>query len=102
VGEDDIVTEPVLWAEWQCVGTLQAEVECDIVGIEARKFGILVKSNPTSRQEAQMFARSYVSGLNRLQLSQLSDLHQSQLVEGLWFRLLNDFKIDCDDYRSSR
>merc|ERR1712217_967166 len=47
------------------------------------------------RQEAAPYAKDYVRGLNRIDPTKLTDLYQSPLLEGLWFRLMSEHDVNC-------
>mmetsp|Transcript_61649 Transcript_61649/g.198598 ORF Transcript_61649/g.198598 Transcript_61649/m.198598 type:complete len:751 (-) Transcript_61649:276-2528(-) len=97
------VGEAALWVEWAYLGSLHAQEECELVTLDASKFHDAVCSNRNTRAEAAFYARHFEQGINRLERSKVSDLFQSGLIEGLWFRLLSEYQVRrCGNRRGSR
>lgn len=108
VDESEVLTtdswfcEPVLWTFWTYQGTLQSKIESVLSAVDAEKFGEIVQSNYDSRSEAAAYAKGFIQGLNRIDATKLSDLYTTPLVEGLWFRLLNEFQFKRSTAKRSR
>merc|ERR1711924_347647 len=71
------------------------------VAVEAEVFGTLVQANAISSKEAATYARAYIRGLNKVDARKLHDLFQTPLIEGLWFRVVNEFNFKANVKRSS-
>jgi hypothetical protein len=87
------VSEVALWVEWTHGGSLSALTDCDLVALDAEKFQKAIHTNVNTRTEATLYAKGFVLGLNRMDKSKVNDLFQSGLLEGLWFRLLNEYNV---------
>jgi len=98
------VCECVLWTAWKFIGTLVTRKDSDILLIDAQKFADAVLFDKTVHHEAEAYARGFVQGINRLSAHRRTDLWQSTLNEGLWFRLLSEYnyKRCTESFRGSQ
>jgi len=87
------ICEAVLWTDWTYIGQTVAITDCDLVALNAEKFMAAIFSNAIAKGEASSYSRGFMQGLNRMLEHQTTDLFQSRLVEGLWFRLLNEYNV---------
>lgn len=85
------VCESVLWTTWTYFGTLTSVIECEVVCVDSDQFGSALRNNREVWQEGFNYAKSFVQGLNRVGVDHLSDLYVSNLIEGLYFRLFNEY-----------
>jgi len=85
------ICEAVLWVDWTHVGSLYSASECDIVMVDADAFQVALKNNTASLREANTYAKGFLAGLNRS--DRANDMFMSDLLEGLWFRLLTEFHV---------
>jgi len=83
--------EFALWIKWEFHGTLQAKCECEMIAFESAQFSDIIRLNPAVEKEARAYARSFIRGLDRAGGKQITDLYQTPLIEGLWFRLENEY-----------
>eukprot|EP00932_Pfiesteria_piscicida_P012668 SRR837773.24078.p1 GENE.SRR837773.24078~~SRR837773.24078.p1 ORF type:complete len:170 (-),score=57.65 SRR837773.24078:107-577(-) len=93
VSHDIFISEAALWTSWTHRGVLQAKCDSIILALDAEHFSKVVNVNFDARAESIMYAKGFLQGLNREPEWKLNDLYCSSLIEGLWFRLLNDFQI---------
>jgi len=67
--------EPTLWTRWMHVGHMQATLECELVGINARSFQNLALSHPISLDMMRTYATIFIKLLNsKGESGELSDL----------------------------
>lgn len=85
--------EACLWTHFTHKGGLVSKSDCVILALEADHFGKVVTLHHDARSEAVAYAKGFLQGLNREPPWKVNDLYQSSLIEGLWFRLLNDFQV---------
>jgi len=96
------VAEAALWTRWTHKGTLQARKECSVVTINSHFFAEAMRSHRDAWLETSDYARSFVSGMSKPSVTKLTDLYQSPCLEGLWFRLMREFKISSHYSQSAR
>jgi hypothetical protein len=84
------ISEAVLWTAWIHLGTMHMLEDCNVLAVSADAFAQYVQGCPEGRAEASNYARSFMVNINRDKWK-ASDLYHSPLVEGLWFKLINDF-----------
>lgn len=93
VASADWVCEACLWTVWTYRGTLTAARDGVAVAVEANTFGTVLTLNAEARKEALSYSKNFINGINREPAWKLNDFYTSSLIEGLWFRLLKDFKV---------
>merc|ERR1712190_95768 len=69
---------------------MQSKSECQLVAIDSSKFVNAMSCNVDALDEALHYGKGFVQGLSRIGQDRLTDLYTSSLVEGLWFRLMQE------------
>eukprot|EP00747_Dinoflagellata_sp_TGD_P045086 gnl/TRDRNA2_/TRDRNA2_143641_c0_seq1.p1 gnl/TRDRNA2_/TRDRNA2_143641_c0~~gnl/TRDRNA2_/TRDRNA2_143641_c0_seq1.p1 ORF type:complete len:142 (+),score=14.69 gnl/TRDRNA2_/TRDRNA2_143641_c0_seq1:22-426(+) len=64
-----------------------------MVVVDTPGFIKAINGNQDAKREMCNYAKRFVHGLNHSDQDKLSDLYQSALVEGLWFRLMQEFNV---------
>eukprot|EP00927_Polykrikos_kofoidii_P058713 TRINITY_DN5341_c0_g1_i7.p1 TRINITY_DN5341_c0_g1~~TRINITY_DN5341_c0_g1_i7.p1 ORF type:complete len:936 (+),score=143.45 TRINITY_DN5341_c0_g1_i7:150-2957(+) len=65
VGPGQMLSEIVLWADWEHVGTLIATEECILYGIDHETFGQVVRQHLTAIVHAVKYGKRFLSLVNR-------------------------------------
>merc|ERR1712039_237845 len=61
--------------------------------IDSSKFINAMSCNVDALDEALHYGKGFVQGLSRIGQDRLTDLYTSSLVEGLWFRLMQEGRL---------
>eukprot|EP00931_Biecheleriopsis_adriatica_P048838 TRINITY_DN28220_c0_g1_i1.p1 TRINITY_DN28220_c0_g1~~TRINITY_DN28220_c0_g1_i1.p1 ORF type:complete len:233 (+),score=39.11 TRINITY_DN28220_c0_g1_i1:102-701(+) len=89
----DWLAEPVLWVEWNYMGSVSSVSKCDLVALDSVKFREAVLSSPQASAEACLYAKNYVDGLNQAKGQHYTDLHKCDFDKTLE-KLSVEFSID--------
>jgi hypothetical protein len=89
--------ETALWIVWNSLGALTATSHCEIVSIEAASFSKIVVSNDVTMKEGLNYAKGFIQGFKRAAAARRHDLYHSDAIEGLWFRLINEYQVKRTD-----
>jgi hypothetical protein len=94
--------ECALWTGWHHKGTLSATCESDLIEFDAAQFGIITRMHPVAASETKHYAKSFLRGLNASSGKlQVTDLYQTPLIEGMWFRLEREYQLDRRVFNSN-
>jgi len=78
---EDWISEPVLWTpSWIHLGVANAEMECDLLMIDAAKFHGIISLNPAVHQTVSGYAANFVAWINSQDYQDLSDIVQGETV----------------------
>jgi len=87
VGREAWLCEVSLWTPWVHLGDLHATTECDMVCIDAPKFGETMKNNPLTWAMATRYAEKFMAHLNGVLSHKLTDLEMSEKWDDLFEQL---------------
>jgi len=65
---NDPLCEIGLWTDWCYVGTLKAITHCELLALDNKTFRAIMTDSPRSLWLPQMYATTFVAGLNAMQL----------------------------------
>jgi len=79
--DEDWISEPVLWTPaWVHLGVLGAEIECDLLLIDAARFNAIISLNPAVYRIVRGYAKNFLAWINGQDYADLSDIVQGDLV----------------------
>jgi len=86
------VSEVPLFTQWTYLGSITATAASDVVSLTSDSLTEVLSQSREAWAEACAYAKGFVQGLNRTDISHLTDLYMSEQLEGLHFRLLKEYQ----------